>query len=206
VNKKNQLLASLLAFQLSFALLLWWRDIWPQAETVPVKLLELVVDEIDTVSISAGKESVQLRREADSWTIAGDEVQAANSIKVQGLLQQLAALQARWPVADSVDSARRFEVAESNAQRRIEIVSGGESTVLLLGTSPAMRKVHARRAGQQAIYSLEFAHYLAPAQASDWLLPPEPAPASVDEQIAPVETKLAEPGAASGSVKLPVTD
>jgi len=49
------------------------------------------------------------------------------------------------------------------------LTSGDASTTVLLGTSPGVRKVHLRVAGQEATYPVEFAHYQAPARAVEWL-------------------------------------
>ncbi len=94
----------------------------------------------------------------------------ADNDKVNDLLDKLAELAAPWPVATSADSAERFAVTEDNYQRRL-VLEDAEDVVadVFLGTSPGYRRVHARVAGQDEVYSIDFSNYEAPTDVDQWL-------------------------------------
>lgn len=94
----------------------------------------------------------------------------ADDDKVNDLLDKLAELAAPWPVATSADSAERFAVTEDNHQRRL-VLEDAEDVVadVFLGTSPGYRRVHARVAGEDEVYSIDFSNYEAPTDADQWL-------------------------------------
>jgi hypothetical protein len=94
----------------------------------------------------------------------------ADSARVAELIESLVGGAANWPVATSESSQARFEVAEDVFQRRVEFGSAsGELATLYLGSSPGFRRIHAREAGQEAIFSIDFGVHELPLDASDWL-------------------------------------
>ena len=94
----------------------------------------------------------------------------ADHDKVNDLLDKLADLAAPWPVATSVDSAERFEVTEDKHQRRLLLEDAdGVVADVFLGTSPGYRRVHARAADEDEVYSIDFSNYEAPTDADQWL-------------------------------------
>lgn len=161
-------LATILAAQLLLiAGLTFWRgssegDIGP--------LLSFDRDAVDAIVVADADGSVRLERGADGWQIAGDLPLPADDSKIAGVLDKLADANAPWPVATSEASVRRFEVAQDTFQRHIELFRGDAVAAdVYLGTSPGFRKVHARRADDDAVYAITFANYEAPAKADEWL-------------------------------------
>jgi hypothetical protein len=75
-----------------------------------------------------------------------------------------------WPVATSESSQARFEVTADAFQRRVNFGGiSGELAVLYIGSSPGFRRVHARRDGADAVYSIDFGVHELPADRSEWL-------------------------------------
>lgn len=102
------------------------------------------------------------------WQVHGYPADAA---KIDALTARLADLGNAWPVATTAVARERFEVAEDNFRKRLTVSSAdGEAAVLLLGSSPGFKRVHARRGDADAIYSIPLADYDLPTAVDDWLL------------------------------------
>lgn len=148
---------------------------WPQETSAPehtgAVLVAFKPEQIATITIGdAEGMQVTLRREGGSWQLPALDGLPADTARVEKLLVALTAARHGFPVATTVPARQRFEVADYRFQRRIHMttVNNAESTVFL-GTAPAYRQVHARRAGDDAIYSLPFSSFDAPASAAGWL-------------------------------------
>ena len=171
MNERVGLLGGLLAAQLLIVAGILVGDVVgsaPGAERFltfdPAAVAKLTVAEAD--------ESVLLLREGEgdeaAWRLTGGP--PADGDKVTEVLGKLADLAAPWPVATSGDSAERFEVTESAYQRRLTLESADEVVAdFFLGTSPGYRRVHARAAGEDEVYSVDFSNYEVPADADQWL-------------------------------------
>lgn len=119
-------------------------------------------------NIATDDDEVELSRGDDGWELDGGL--PADDGKVGEVLDKLGKASAAWPVATSAATAERFEVTEDNFQRRLVIGSAdGEEATLFLGSSPGYRRVHARAAGAEEVYSIDFSSYEAPAEAGQWL-------------------------------------
>jgi len=169
MNGRINLLGGLLAVQLVItAGVLLLDSGYGEARQGP--LLDFTVDAVDALSISAGADggTLTLSRDEDGWRLP--DGLPADAAKISNVLSKLAALQAPWPVATSAGAIERFEVADAEHQRRLTL-RAGDATVadLYLGTSPGYQQVHARRAGDSAVYSVELANYQVPADADEWL-------------------------------------
>ena len=94
----------------------------------------------------------------------------ADGDKVADAIGSLAGGSASWPVATSESSQARFEVTDAAFQRRVVFGSAsGELGTLYLGSSPGFRRIHAREASSEAIFSIDFGVHELPTDASDWL-------------------------------------
>ncbi len=121
-----------------------------------------------SLNIATDDEEVALSRGDDGWNLGGGL--PADDGKVGEVLEKLAKASAAWPVATSTATAERFEVTEDSFQRRLTIGSeDGETATLFLGSSPGYRRVHARAAGADEVYSIDFSNYEAPADPGQWL-------------------------------------
>jgi len=123
----------------------------------------------DSLRVSdADGASARIARSADGWTLAGSGLPVAPG-RVATLLAALEA-DPGWPVAQSRSARARFAVAEDAFERRLELLAGDDVlATVFLGTAPGFRQVHARAAGSDAIYSIDFNAYDAPADDSGWL-------------------------------------
>lgn len=133
-----------------------------------LKLLELEPAEVKALTIEDGDgKTVSLRMVDGDWRI-GDL--PADAAKTDQVIESLLGGSANWPVATSESTQARFEVAEDAFQRRVRFDGeSGELATLYLGSSPGFRRIHAREADSEAIFSIDFAVHQLPVDGSDWL-------------------------------------
>lgn len=132
-------------------------------------LLTFAAAEVDAIELHDGAgQSVALDRVGDGWQLADGH--PADAAKVTELLERLSALEAAWPVATTAAAADRFEVSADSHQRQV-ILRAGERTLAdaYFGTSPGFQRVHARRADDEAVYSVGLSNYQLPVSSNDWL-------------------------------------
>jgi hypothetical protein len=120
------------------------------------ELLAVDTQSVDTVRIDGDEQSVVLARGDDGWVVQSMDF-PAQADRVNDLLDTLASLNKGWPVATTEEAAERFKVAEDDYKRKITLLKGDEALgELYIGSSPGVRKVHARAAGDNNIHSIEF--------------------------------------------------
>lgn len=168
MSGRISLLGALLALQLVIiAAVLFMESGAGGADQGPY--LDFIADAVDTVEITGEEnDALVLTRDGDGWRLP--DGLPADRAKVDELLQRLQDVDAPWPVATSGSARERFEVTDENHQRHLVLRSDGEAVVdLYLGTSPGYQRSHARRAGDDAVYSVEVATFQVPAAAREWL-------------------------------------
>jgi hypothetical protein len=170
-RKANRLLGALLALQL---LLAWWvfsvgDDL--SAQPPSAALLAFEPAQITSIRIAgAPGEELVLDKSDAAWVLPTAWNAPADASQVEQFLQRLHGLQQGLPVAGTAGARQRFEVAEEKFQRHVTLLAAGEPVAsVYFGTSPGLRKVHARNAGADRVYAVSFAIYEAPDQADDWL-------------------------------------
>lgn len=161
-----RILAAVLVLQLALTAYLYWPRETATAVNGPL-IATLSADTVDRVTIRADEDAVTLTRDGDGWRL--DSGLPADGAKARSLLQALTGSDPGYPIARSEAAAKRFEVAEDDYQRRIELGAGEHSAVVYLGSSPAFRKVHARAEGSEAVHVLDFNSYDAPSSEASWL-------------------------------------
>jgi hypothetical protein len=161
-----RVLVLLLAAQLTLTVYLYWpRDIQSRAPTVLVE--ELTRDAVQSIEVGDGKSTVTLTRNGDRWLMTGDL--PADTVRVATLLTALMEGDPGYAIATSDSAAERFDVADSSFERRVELTGSGLTRGIYLGTAPTLRKVHARRAGENAIYVIDLNSHDAPTSEASWL-------------------------------------
>lgn len=173
-------LSGLLALQLGLSGALYWHGHSSPGVEPAAPLLSVSIAAVDRMVISDGdNEAVIVRAAVDTaagnpgdggWQLPGLGELPADSARSSAALSRLAAVQTGWPVTTTAASHQRFEVADDNFQRRVQLYSDGDLAAdLLLGTSPGFRKVHLRRTGESSVYAVELSTFELPAGDNDWL-------------------------------------
>jgi hypothetical protein len=171
MNRLSFKLAAVLGLQLVLALVLWAGGPDYTAFKAKEPLLSFDPAKVDRIEIAeSSASSAVLVKEDGKWIIPSSADFPADGAKVSGLLAKLAGLKKGWPVASSVEAAKRFKVTADAYERRIVLKSGGsELGEILLGSSPNFKAVNARAGNDSHVYSIGFATYEAGARAEDWM-------------------------------------
>jgi len=169
-KKLTWTLGGVLTVQLVLVAILQWSE-WQGVDSKPATpLLATESKAVNKIEISDGKQSVVLHKINDSWQLPELYQLPADGFKVSELISQLKRNKTQWPVATSKSAKTRFEVAEDKYKRRIKIWSGDKVVSdVFVGTSPAFRQSHVRRAGEDEIYAVEINSYSINLVDSDWL-------------------------------------
>lgn len=173
MNRVGVFLGVLLIVQLLLTLLMYQRDDPTGASAGSKTLVASGAFVVDALSISDGTGvSVVLQRNGEHWTLPELGGLPANPELVEKVLLKLIGEDPGWTVAHTLAARQRFQVASYHFRRKVELHSLGQPVgTVYLGTSPGFRKVHARNATDDAIYSLDLNLYDLPLDAGKWLEP-----------------------------------
>jgi len=165
MNTRIGLLAALLVVQL---VLVGVAFVARSGHDAGEPFLELDPQAVTGITISGtDADTVELTRTPDGWHVGG---LPADADKITDVIDKFGGGSANWPVATSKDSQERFEVTEDKHQRRVDFhEADGTLATVYIGTSPGYRRVHARRDGEDAVYSIDFAVHELPTTIDDWL-------------------------------------
>lgn len=168
-------LAGLLVLQLLLALILSLGSGRGLAPSLPdASLFDFTPAEVKTIRIESGdgSGSVALTRRDAGWIIADLADAPAQGLKVDQLLDEVAALKRPLPMATSEEARERFKVTESSFERRL-VIEGerGPLASLLLGDSPGFRRVFASPPDDPGVYELRLALADLSARRDDWIEP-----------------------------------
>lgn len=166
--RTRNILAVLLAFQLLLALTLGLSD----SSTAPQTAMPLVTfdrDGVDRIVLEGPEQILTLARRDGSWVLPEQDDFPVPDDQVKKLLDRLADLQTRLPVASSEGARKRFRVDEDDFERRITLARGEDTLArVYLGKSPGMRMIYAREDSQNDIHAVKMAAYDVPLEARDW--------------------------------------
>ncbi len=163
-------LGALLAIQIVLAVTLNMGSDSYTTFTPEEKLAEFESAQIDTVLIETSGQQALLKKTDGKWQLPELESFPADQQKVTQLLDALANLKKGWPVATTAGAAKRFKVDEDEFERRITLKRGENSVAkLYFGTSPGLRKVHARVADEDEIVTVGFSLFEAGPDNNDWI-------------------------------------
>ena len=133
-------------------------------------LLSLDMEQINKITIQQEGSATTLLKQGDNWLLPKLEQLPADKAKLHGLLGKLETLKTDWPIATTTTSHERFEVSKNKHQRHLQLYKDDQlKAELYIGTSPGFRKVHVRKAGQEAVYSAKLNTFDLPTEEGQWL-------------------------------------
>ncbi len=163
----NRVLGIILVVQIALVAALYW----PAAEGPAPRtalLSGMTREAVTTIAVTERDvQSATLTRSAQGWVL--ESGLPADDAKVATLLSALLEQDPGYAIARSPSAAARFEVSSDGFDRRIVLSGGEQQATAFLGSSPAFRKVHARRDGEDEVYILALNSYDAPATEETWL-------------------------------------
>lgn len=162
-------LTVILLVQLALVAMLYWPA--DSAPEHPQSLLTAISQAtVDRIQLANGDgATVVLLRDSDGWRL--DLGLPADNAKVAFLLKALTASDPGFPIADSSAAAQRFEVSETVFQRKITLSGSDGNATAYLGSTPGLRKVHARAEGDNAVFVIALSRSDAPVDIDSWLEP-----------------------------------
>jgi hypothetical protein len=171
MERTIKILSAVLAAQLAVAVVLFASSGAFQGTGESPHFVDIDGSMIDEIVVSApDAEPVILRKEEDAWTLPDYKNLPVDETKRAEVIERLVDSRAAWPVATSASAAERFEVTEDKHQRHVVLRADGNVLAdLYLGTSPGFRQVHARRAGDDDVFAIDFNNYELPTKADDWI-------------------------------------
>ena len=133
-------------------------------------LLGLGEHSVDRLIIEGpDNQQLALSRQGDGWVLPEKENFPADNARVDRLLTQLRELKHGLAVATTEGAQKRFKVSEDDFERYVALARDDEMLAeLYLGTSPGMRRVHARTRDDDAVYAVNFGIHNVPARLDDW--------------------------------------
>lgn len=133
-------------------------------------LIDLGERSVDRLLIEGSDgENTVLQKGPDRWFLPDHFGFPVEQGKARQLVADLEALEHGYPVATTAAALTRFKVTDEAFERRITLMGdGGTLETIYLGSSPGMRRVHARTGEDEVVYSVAFSAYRAPAEAEDW--------------------------------------
>lgn len=163
------LLTGLFLGQVAVAGALYFNTVSQRSVRPEGNLLALAETEVDSISIEGDENTITLEKNDDLWTVAANGL-PVDPEKLNNALDTLKELQLGWAVATTDASHRQLEVADDNYQRRVVFRQGDDQLGdLYLGTSPGFRRTHARRGGEDEVYSVAVNTYDLPDNTEGWL-------------------------------------
>lgn len=164
------LLAVLLAAQLVLAVGMSYTAPSLTAQRPDTPLLDLGDRTVDRLIIEGPEdEQLVLARQGEDWVLPETGDFPADTTKVDLLLERLKGLKRGLPVATTAGAMKRFKVSDDAFERRVMLAQGDNTlATLYFGTSPGMRRVHARTDADDAVYAAEFGLFDAPVKPEDW--------------------------------------
>lgn len=134
-------------------------------------LLKLNAAEVNELLLDDGEgHQLRLLKENDKWLLPGAGGFPADTVRVQGLIDRLAAMQRGWPEATTVEAAARFKVAPDRFERKLSLRAGGkDAAVVYFGTSPGLRKIYLRADGDNEIQAMALSQHELEIKVDSWI-------------------------------------
>ena len=134
------------------------------------KLLAFDPGSIDGLRIEDDAGALLLKRENGRWSMPDSDSFPARKDGVERLLEKLGGLKKGWPVATTSGAAKRFKVDDGQFERKLELLAGSEGVATLyVGSSPGLRKVHVRVAGEDDVHAVELESWELTSRPDEWI-------------------------------------
>lgn len=171
MNRLITILAVVLSIQVLISIVALFDNDDMDAYEPDKPLLTFNSADVNRVLIEAAdNESLEMVKQDGVWVLPTLHNYPVNPERMNELFAKLASFRKGWPVATTASASERFQVGENNFERKIVLYRNDKPLAeLLLGSSPGLRKIHARTAGESEIYAIEYNAYEVAAYAENWL-------------------------------------
>jgi len=170
MKSTNTFLLCAFALQICLAGGLLWNKHTGDNDSEKKTLLTVNTNTINRIHIEDNSgNKVILEKTGGQWVLPDYHKLPIRPSKISSLLGRLNKARTPWPIATTTASHQRFQVADDKFQRRLDFFKGDKQVEgVYLGTSPGFKQVHARNRSADAVFSVGFSAFEAPAKYSDW--------------------------------------
>ena len=167
MTKLPTTLTLVLVVQLGLAAALYWAGTSEVKEEEP---LLAALERVDKLLISDADQKTTLSRSNNEWTIEQLDNLPADAARITEALDRVGDVSLGFPVTTTSSAHERFEVADDDHQRHLEIYADNDTLgSVFLGSSPGFRQLHLRRDGEDEVYAVEMNVYDYPSDPEQWL-------------------------------------
>ncbi len=173
MKKMRMALSALFFLQCLLSVLFLWQSF--EVNKAPVKIFSFDKNNVERIEIRGQSAALEISHVEGQWVVWDvvsqfDAIPASTS-RVVNLLSALQEIEATWPVAKTMASQKRFEVAQDAFQKHVKIyvTSQDEPIEFFVGTSPGLRKSHVRLVQSKEIYALPVNVHELSLALDDWL-------------------------------------
>lgn len=111
----------------------------------------------DRFVVASLDRSMEVKKEGSDWILPEAYGAKVSASKVAKITEELLTETRSFPAGSTSAAALQFKVSEDDFERKITLFKGNkELRTVFFGTSPGFKKVHARIAGEEAIYPIKF--------------------------------------------------
>lgn len=156
MSRTLTILGGLAAVQFALVGITWW----PSAATVHEAHTLVALDGITRITVTGRAQPGEpaapplvLEKEGSDWLIRSAHDYPADPEKVTAVLDKLAALEVRAPVATQATSHGSLNVADTDHARTVTLSTGSEEATLVLGSASGTA-AHVRLADEASVYTV----------------------------------------------------
>lgn len=149
----QQILAATLVAQLALGAVTWWPSGSTPAEPVP--LVQGGAESITGLVVQRGTDGdpVELRKVDGTWTVASAHGYPANVQKLDEVLEILADVQLRSPIATHASSHEALSLTATEFGKKVTVSTAAGDTEVLI-SSASSKAIHLRKADEDAVYKV----------------------------------------------------
>src|SRR5690606_12415043 len=195
MNRMNQILAGLLVVQLGLAVLVFVGDDDAQIGELRPVVADFEASEVDVIQVfdrigdedededegedgddkktdaEGGEQpAIVLERRGSEWVLASHHDYPVDTTRVTGLLEKIAGMRSRGPVASGAARQKQLDVADDDYQRKLVLRSGDEEIAIYVGASAGARQTSVRLGGRDEVHGVTgLTAYGVGAEVSSWI-------------------------------------
>jgi hypothetical protein len=164
-------LAALGLIQVALIVVVWFKPFDSQLEAGA--LIQIDAERIAYIKIIDSETSIMLRPDNENWSdgVTVNDKYIGDSKKASAFISQILELKAQWALTQTSEAVKRFEVSDSNYQRKVELYDPNDQLLetFFTGTSPEFGKVHARVSKNNSVYAVDMANHQISTNVDDWI-------------------------------------
>lgn len=151
----TKILAAVLGVQVLLAAITWWpRDAGPVSQPLlPFEVGAVTAISIESETTRALDDTIRLEKKEGSWVVANQYDFPADASKVEELIEKLADLKTRLPIATTAVRHGQLNVLAENATRHLVVTAGDQSVEIFAGIAGGNR-LNVRLAGNDDVFDV----------------------------------------------------